>query len=60
MTKNAGGKAFTVRLSYNIWKFLKVTSAVQERSMQDVINECVEKYRKRMENKLTDGDTMVS
>lgn len=52
-------KSFNVRLPYNVWKFLKVVAAEQERSMGDVIVECVDKYKKRMSNKLTSADTNI-
>ena len=53
-------KAFQVRLPIEIWKFLKKTAIEQERSMANIIEECVEKYKKKLENKLTNGDTKVS
>ncbi len=52
-------KAFNVRLPYNVWKFLKMTAAEQERSMTDVIIECVDKYKKKLQSRLTDSDAKV-
>ena len=52
-------KSFNVRLKKDVWVFLKTIAATQERSMMDVIRECVEKYKKRIENKLTDNDANV-
>ncbi len=59
MPKNPNIKSFNVRMPKETWKFLKRVSLEQERSMMDVINECVEKYRKRLENKLTYDDAQV-
>lgn len=53
-------RSFNVRIPYVTWKFLKTVSRDQERSMNDVVTECIEKYRKRLENRLTESDTMVS
>ncbi len=52
-------KSFNVRLPHNVWKFLKMVAAEQERSMTDVIVECVDKYKRRLQNKLTDSDANV-
>lgn len=53
-------KAFQVRIKRETWLFLKRISAEQERSMANIIEGCVEKYKKKFENKLTDNDTVVS
>lgn len=53
-------KAFTVRFPKPVWVFLKKCSIEQERSMADVIIECITKYKRRVETKeLTDDDTLV-
>lgn len=44
-------KSFQVRLPKDIWVFLKKTSAEQERSMNEIIQECVKKYVKRIDSK---------
>ena len=53
-------KAFQVRLPIDTWKFLKKIAVDQERSMASIIEACVEKYKKKLENKLTSSDTVVS
>ncbi len=53
-------KAFQVRMNRDTWLFLKKASAMQERSMAIIIEECVNKYRNKFENALTDSDTVVS
>ena len=55
-----GQKAFLMRLPRDLWLFLKTTSAEQERSMQDILITCLEKYKKRLQNRLTDDNTMIS
>jgi predicted DNA-binding protein len=44
-------KAFQVRLPKDIWVFLKKISAEQERSMNTIIQECVNKYIKKVDSK---------
>lgn len=53
-------KAFQVRLPKSVWLFLKDQSARQERSMNDLIFICIEKYKKRVESRLTQDDSVVS
>lgn len=53
-------KAFQIRMKRTTWLFLKRISAEQERSMANIIESCVEKYKNKFENKLTDADTVVS
>lgn len=53
-TLNDDLKAFNVRLSKETWRFLKKTALEQERTMGEIVETCVEKYKKRLENKLTD------
>ena len=52
-------KAFQIRMPKETWVFLKKKAVDQERSMNDLILSCVEKFKKRYENKLTDSDTNV-
>lgn len=59
MDKKKDIKSFNVRLPKETWRFLKKVSLEQERSMTDVISACVEKYKRRIENKLTDSDADV-
>jgi galactose-1-phosphate uridylyltransferase len=59
MTKKEPTKAFQVRIKRNTWLFLKRISAEQERSMASIIENCVEKYKNKFENTLTESDTNV-
>lgn len=52
--KNKDIKMFQIRMPKDMWVFLKKTSVDQEISMMDIIVRCVDKYKKRIENKLTD------
>lgn len=52
-------KAFLVRLPKDDWLFLKKTAANQEVSMADIVVRCIEKYKRKLENKLTHDDTDV-
>lgn len=52
-------KSFNIRLPKTIWKFLKKTSAEQEVSMISIITDCLEKYKKNQEKKLTNSDAKV-
>lgn len=52
-------KLFNMRLPKHIWLFLKNTAAAQERSMTDIIVEGVEKYKTKLEKKLTNADINV-
>lgn len=60
MVKRRSIRAMNIRIPQVTWRFLKTISLDQERSMNNIIIECVEKYRKRIENRLTENDTMVS
>lgn len=44
-------KTFNVRMPKDTWLFLKKTAASQETSMSEIIIRCVEKYRKKLEEK---------
>lgn len=52
-------KSFNIRMPKETWLFLKRTAAAQEVSMTDIILRCVEKYKKKLDSKLTDEDTNV-
>lgn len=54
-------KAFNIRLSRDLWKFLKKDSIDQEMSMNQIIITCLEKYKlEKRKKKLTGSDTVVS
>ncbi len=57
--KNKDIKLFTLRLPKSVWLFLKAKSAEQEIPMAEIIVRCVEKYKKKFENKLTDEDSNI-
>lgn len=60
MTKtNKELKSFNMRLPKETWLFLKRQAAAQEVSMTEIIVRCVDKYKKKFDNKLTDDDTNV-
>jgi hypothetical protein len=44
-------KAFSVRFTKDMWKFLRIASVEQERSMAEIITECVDRYKNRLEKK---------
>ena len=50
-------KAFSIRMPRDTWLFLKNISAQEDKTMTDIICRCVDKFKKRTENKLTDKDT---
>lgn len=52
-------KVFNIRMPKETWLFLKKTAAAQEVSMTDIILRCVNKYKNKLESKLTDEDTNV-
>lgn len=52
-------KTFNMRMPKDTWLFLKKQAAIQECSMTDIIIRCVEKYKKKFDDKLTPGDTYV-
>jgi predicted HicB family RNase H-like nuclease len=53
-------KAFNIRIPREMWSFLKMQSVVQERSMNLIVLECLNKYKKNIEKMLTSSNTMVS
>jgi hypothetical protein len=52
-------KCFSVRLPRDIWLFLKERSAMDERSMADIINETLRKVMVANEKKLAKNDTKI-
>ena len=52
-------KTFNMRMPKNIWLFLKKAAADQEISMTEIIIRCVDKYKKKFEDRLTHKDTDV-
>ena len=46
-----GMKTFNMRMTKSMWMFLKRVAAEQEESMTDIVNRCVEKYKKKFDNK---------
>lgn len=52
-------KTFNMRMPKDMWMFLKKTAASEEQSMTDIMMGCLEKYRKKMQYKLTREDTNV-
>lgn len=52
-------KTFNMRVPKDVWLFLKKQAAAQETSMTEIILRCVEKYKKKIESKLTNDDTHV-
>jgi hypothetical protein len=52
-------KALTLRLNKETWTFLKKRAIDREISLQQLINDCLEKYKKKCLNKLTIDDTLV-
>lgn len=53
-------KPLTLRLNKNTWSFLKKKAIDREMSLSALINECLEKYKKKCEKSLTSCDTVVS
>jgi predicted HicB family RNase H-like nuclease len=52
-------KAFNVRMSHELWYFLRKTAFDQERPMNDIVITLLNKYKKYLEKKLTEDDSMV-
>jgi hypothetical protein len=52
-------KAFSIRLPKETWKFLKIYCLDREETMNHVINRCIDKFKKKVENRLTDKNTVV-
>jgi len=52
-------KALNIRLPKELWSFAKKKGTDREMSMNQIIIELLNKYKKKCENKLTDCDTEV-
>lgn len=48
-------KNTNLRLSKEMWLFLKKVAAEKETNMTSIINECLEKYKKKYEKKLDEA-----
>jgi len=48
-----------MRMPKDIWLFLKKAAATQEVSMTDIIVDCVNKYKKKYEQRLAQSDINV-
>ena len=64
MTKNTSKevvefKTFNIRMPKDMWMFLKKASAMQETSMTEILMSVLDKYRKKIEPKLSATDTNV-
>ena len=53
-------KLLTLRLEKDMWKFLRIDAFQQEISTNHLIENILLKYKKRIENKLTDRDDVLS
>lgn len=42
-------KVFNIRMPMESWLFLKNTSARQESSMSEIINDLIDKYKRKLE-----------
>ncbi len=47
-------RTISVRIRKPLWKFLKRASMDQERTIGNIVQVCLESYKNRLENKLTD------
>lgn len=52
-------KHFNMRMPRDLWLFLKHSAASQGTSMTDIIVDCLDKYKKKIEKKLTETDAYV-
>jgi hypothetical protein len=60
MARNdANNKCINLRMSRELWVWLKHESAAQELSMNEIITRCVDGYKKKAENRLTDSGSLV-
>lgn len=53
-------KALSLRLPLKTWKFLKKESIDQQLSVNQIIQNMIEEYKKSNKNKLTKSDAVVS
>lgn len=49
-------KQLLIRMPKETWVFLKNTAIAQETTMNEIVMRCVNKYKKKLENKLTGDD----
>lgn len=49
MNKEANERALNLRITKELWLFLKRESMAEEMSMNKVINRCLEKFKKKRE-----------
>lgn len=50
----AGTVTSTIRLSEDIWLFVQQQKIAQKRSMNMIIEECIDRYKKKFERGLTE------
>lgn len=51
-------KTFSLRLPKEIWTFLKKQTIEQEKSMNHIILDCLEKYKKKLEKKIIEANVI--
>jgi predicted HicB family RNase H-like nuclease len=60
MARNdTNNKCINLRLDKELWVWLKHQSAAQELSMNEIITQTILRYKKRFDNKLTSGGSLV-
>ena len=52
-------KMFTLRMSKELWRFLRTAAINTDKSMAQIIIECLEKYKKKTEERLHKSDTNI-
>jgi predicted HicB family RNase H-like nuclease len=52
-------KSFNLRLSKELWSFMKKNSVDHETSINQLITDLLNNYKKRCENSLTGKDVMI-
>lgn len=53
-------KMMTLRMSPEIWRFIKIKAMDTNMSINDLINMRLNKYKEKCEKRLTRSDTVVS
>lgn len=53
MKEQIDTKNLMIRVPKDMWSFLRMNSFAQEESMNAIVLRCLEKYRKKIESKLT-------
>jgi hypothetical protein len=51
---------FLTRLPGDLYRWIKIRSAKIDKSMNDIVIEQMQEFRKKCKNKLTDNDIMIS